>query len=107
LNGLPVASTEPPERSSGVPGVDHVGQRLVRAREGFGLRDRHQVLAKARVARLEPVGGDVRHVVGDDVELTAERGLTRQADEKRVLHEPLPFLIPTGPSTLPSAGLAP
>ena len=75
-------------------GIDHVGQPAVGAWKRFRACHRHEVFAKARRARLEAVGGDVRHVVGDDVELTAERHLARQADEKRVLHERLPLCSP-------------
>ena len=84
------------------PGVDHVGQLLIGTRKGVGACSRHQIFAEARVARLESVRRDVRHVVGDHVELTAERRLTRQADEKRVLHEPLPSVIPSGPRRSPA-----
>jgi hypothetical protein len=47
---------------------------------------RSEIFRKCRAIRLEAGRVDVRDVVGDDIDLVAQRHLPRQADKKCILH---------------------
>src|SRR5262249_54426466 len=52
--------------------------------------ERHQILLEDRAIRLVAGGVDVGEVVGDGLQLAAERDLARESEQKGILHPCLP-----------------
>jgi hypothetical protein len=64
----------------------HHAHAPVRRGEQLGVGAGLEVFGEYRAVGLEACGVHVGDVVGDDVELALQRGLPRQANEKRILH---------------------
>jgi hypothetical protein len=68
----------------------HQADASVRPRKRLGIAAALQKFGEHRAVRLKSGGVDVGDVVGDHVELALQRGLPRQANEKRILHRLTP-----------------